>query len=239
MGTSNFYRIWFNLLLILLAVQMVVTVPLGNTDEGEADEDNIPGTDEAFRDYMRNTTNTFCTCGASVLQRRFCNNDFAIVGRKAGQSTRFVEDPEYKGMHYAGTVIPVAVDQVFRGPMKVNTIVNLRYIMGSFCGVDRNSIPEDDQRFLITGFQYKFFKRKKITSEREGKELFLVTSCSDSLKLDTLSVTQIAGVFLNYYCGGTSITNPTVYVNQDEPNDTSTCYFHFSQRAGKNTSGTA
>nr|CUU99199.1 hypothetical transcript [Hymenolepis microstoma] len=23
--------------------------------------------------------------------------------------------------------------------------------------------------------------------------------------------------------------NPTVYVNQDEPNDTSTCYFHFSQ----------
>ncbi|VDO07146.1 unnamed protein product [Rodentolepis nana] len=229
MRSFKLIRLWLRLLLVLLATQMVVTVRLDNTNEAKVDEDDIPGTDDAFRAYMKNATNTFCTCGISVLQRRFCNNDFAIVARKVGPSTRFVEDPEYVGMKYAGVVIPVAVDQVFRGPMKVNTTVSLRYVMGSFCGVDRNSIPEDGQRFLITGFQYKFLKRKKTTGEPEGMELFLVTSCSDSMKLETLSVTQTAGVFLNHYCGDTSITNPTVYLTQNKPKDTSTCYFHFSQ----------
>lgn len=35
--------------------------------------------------------------------------------------------------------------------MKVHSIVNLHFILGSHCGVDRSSIPEDDQPFLITG----------------------------------------------------------------------------------------
>lgn len=64
--------------------------------------------------------------------------------------------------------------------------------------------------FLLIGFQYEFLKRRKkadnsTLSEREGKELLLVTSCSDSIELNSLTYTQIAGVFLNYYCSDISL----------------------------------
>ncbi|VUZ48205.1 unnamed protein product [Hymenolepis diminuta] len=233
MYTFKFARICVRGLLILLVLQSIVASPrdMGYVDE----EDQIPGTNEAFIHFIKNTTNSFCTCGRSVLQHRFCNNDFAIIGRKFGRTTRFYGDPEYEGLHYGGVVIPIAVQQVFRGSMKVHSIVNLHYILGSHCGVDRSSVPEDDQLFLITGFQNKFLKRKNkddvspSLADEEGKELFLVTSCGDCIKLSTLSRTQIAGVFLNYYCGEMAITTPTVYITHDAPSSTNTCYFHYSK----------
>ncbi|KAM3183054.1 hypothetical protein ACTXT7_011103 [Hymenolepis weldensis] len=236
MYTFKFAQICLRGLLILLVLQSIVASPRYMRDVD--DEDEIPGRNEDFIHFIKNSTNSFCTCGRSVLQNRFCNNDFAIVGRKFGPTTRFYGDPEYEGLHYGGVVIPVLVQQVFRGSMKVHSIVNLHYILGSHCGVDRSSIPEDDQLFLITGspcFQNKFLKRKNkynvspSLDNEEGKEMFLVTSCGDCIKLNTLTRTQIAGVFLNYYCGDMAIKTPTVYVTQDAPSSNDTCYFHYSK----------
>ncbi|KAM3184819.1 hypothetical protein ACTXT7_007624 [Hymenolepis weldensis] len=208
MYVSKFSRICLYILL-LVALQWVALVPFSSGDM-EDEEEDIPGTNEEFNRFMKNKTNTFCTCGISVLQKRFCNLDFAIVARKSGKTVHFYGDPEYEGLNFGGLIIPVDIQHVLRGSMKVNSTVNLHYIQGLYCGIDRKSIPDDDKPFLITGFQYEFLKRQKkaensTLSERESKELLLVTSCSDSIKLDSLTYTQIAGVFLNYYCSDISL----------------------------------
>lgn len=80
--------------------------------------------------------------------------------------------------------------------------------------------------FGFLGFQNKFLKRKNrdhfapSLDDEEGKEMFLVTSCGDCIKLNTLSRTQIAGVFLNYYCSEMAIkvreihNFPTLFVSK-------------------------
>lgn len=55
------------------------------------------------------------------------------------------------------------------------------------------------------GFRRTFFKKDdKNIKLKETKEIFLVTKCSASEPLQSLSVTQITGAFLGLYCGGAS-----------------------------------
>ncbi|VDL19001.1 unnamed protein product [Hymenolepis diminuta] len=209
MYVLKFSRICLYISLLLLALQRVALIPF-SSDDAEDEEEDIPGTNEEFNRFIKNKTKTFCTCGTSVLQRRFCNLDFAIVARKSGKAVNFYRDPEYEGLNFGGLVIPVNTQHVLRGSMKVNSTIDLHYIQGFYCGVDSKSVPDDDKPFLITGFQYKFLKHRKKAEnstlfDRESKELLLVTSCSDSIQLDSLTYTQIAGVFLNYYCSDISL----------------------------------
>lgn len=71
---SKFSRICLYIFL-LLALQRVALVPFSSGD-AEDEEEDIPGTNEEFNRFIKNKTKTFCTCGISVLQRRFCNLDF-------------------------------------------------------------------------------------------------------------------------------------------------------------------
>ncbi|VDL58448.1 unnamed protein product [Hymenolepis diminuta] len=135
-----------------------------------------------------------CSCENTILQQRFCDYDFVITGRKAGEIKRINMD--LLGVRHGISIVPIAVNHVVRGPIEVNTIVNLFYVVDSSCGVDSNSIPKNDESYLITGYRYK----RRSTGARKGKEPFFVTACSDSMKLNTLTITQIGGVFSQLYC---------------------------------------
>ncbi|KAM3172237.1 hypothetical protein ACTXT7_014961 [Hymenolepis weldensis] len=117
-----------------------------------------------------------------------------ITGRKVGEIKRTYMD--LLGERHGIAIIPIVIDHVVRGPIEVNTTVNLFYLVDSSCGVDSNSIPKNDESYLITGYQYK----RRSAGARKGKEPFFVTSCSDSMKLDTLTMTQIGGIFSQLYC---------------------------------------
>lgn len=142
-----------------------------------------------------------------------------ITGRKAGEIKQIYMD--LLGVRHGIAIVPIAVNHVVRGPMVVNTIVNLFYLVDSSCGVDSNSVPKNDESYLITGrspctlilmiyyllfyFEYLYaflgyqYKRRS-AGARKGKEPFFVTACSDSMKLNSLTITQIGGVFSQLYC---------------------------------------
>ncbi|VDM31704.1 unnamed protein product [Hydatigera taeniaeformis] len=157
---------------------------------------------EHLEAHMRQHTRSFCTCGNDILQSRFCKQDFVIVaGRTPTQSRTFYRTSGPNLLHFAGTILSLEVKQVLKGPLEANKTVDVHFIQGTACGVTPPMIPTKKANFLITGFRLCFPSCDKTLHyhNQQTTQLFLVTRCSASMPLESLSITQIAGLFLGLY----------------------------------------
>ncbi|VDD75032.1 unnamed protein product [Mesocestoides corti] len=152
--------------------------------------------------HMRQHTRSYCTCGEALLQSKFCKHDFVVVAkRKSPRTQRFNGIHGSGPWHFAGTVITLSVEHVVKGSLEVNKNADFHFIQGSTCGVTPHMIPRENSTFLITGFHLRFPGCDKVHQDNclQTKELFLVTRCSASQPLESLSITQVAGLFLDLY----------------------------------------
>ncbi|KAM7542437.1 hypothetical protein Aperf_G00000012290 [Anoplocephala perfoliata] len=191
-------------------------------------EDDVEISDPVVN-FIRKGIRRPCTCGSTLFQKKFCSNDFAIIAKKSSEETqRFFPDPDWEDFRYAGLAVPLEVQQVLRGSVGPDKNIVIRFVQGSSCGVLRDKIPDSGKAYILTGFRETIKKY----NGRETKEILLVTKCSISEPLESLSLTQLSGFFMNWYCGlGTCGTE--VYY-EDSPRNSSRgkekCFYPFEGR---------
>ncbi|KAL5109009.1 Transmembrane emp24 domain-containing protein 4 [Taenia crassiceps] len=202
------------------------------------------GTDrEHLEAYMRQHTRSFCTCSNDILQSRFCKQDFVIMARRTSTEPRtFYRTSGPKLLHFGGIILSLEVKQVLRGPLEENITVDFHFVQGAICGVTPSMIPSKMANFIITGFRLCFPSCDKIHHHpnQQTTQLYLVTRCSTSMPLESLSITQIAGLFLGLYsCNQESCREPRPYFWEPPQQSTSapTCYYHYSARRCYNRFG--
>lgn len=77
-----------------------------------------------------------------------------IMARKAGPITHFYGDPESFRKPHAGLIVPMFVQQRFRGPYENGSLIFVHFITGrDDHGVQRAFIPFYDHPFILTGKQ--------------------------------------------------------------------------------------
>lgn len=169
----------FGALLCFLFISSAFTLLL--MDDPSVDQnDYVPPKEIEFIGINGNPIIALCHCELTTLQEKFCNRNFSkcvlltcnyvfyrsakeltsflliihkgIVGRKIGPITHFYGNPKSNGVPMSGLIVPVRVEQVFEGPINVDTVIHIYYFMNTDdCRVNRSSIPQDYQPFLITG----------------------------------------------------------------------------------------
>ncbi|KAM7542408.1 hypothetical protein Aperf_G00000012481 [Anoplocephala perfoliata] len=206
----------FTLICVLLLVFLLIPRPIGasflNTTKTNSNgvggaqqkiclKQNVEfkSSREVLENELRKRTKKFCSCGLALFQRKYCSSDFVVVAKKSSvEPQRFYPDPSWEDFNYAGLAVSLLVQQVLRGSVGLGRNIVVHFIQGSVCGVPSDMIPDGDEVYIIAGFRHTFFKNGP--KSKETKELLLVTRCGTSEPLETLSITQLSGVFLNLYC---------------------------------------
>ncbi|KAM7543185.1 hypothetical protein Aperf_G00000012496 [Anoplocephala perfoliata] len=188
-------------------------------------------TREALENHMRNKTKKYCSCGPALFQRKYCSSDFVVIAKKSSVKPQpFYPDPKWADFNYAGLAVPLVVQEVLRGSDALSKNIVVHFIQGSVCGVPSDMIPDGDGAYIIAGFHHTFFRSNPKSDET--KKVLLVTKCSISEPLKTLSLTQIAGAFLNLYCRVPSCES-RVYFEGSPPSESEknqACFYPFEAR---------
>ncbi|KAM7532693.1 hypothetical protein Aperf_G00000130067 [Anoplocephala perfoliata] len=107
-------------------------------------------TREALENHMRNKTKKYCSCGPSLLQRKYCSSDFVVIAKKSSvKPQRFYPDPDWVDFNYAGLAVPLVVQEVLRGSDDFSKNIVVHFIQGSVCGVPSDMIPDGDGAYII------------------------------------------------------------------------------------------
>ncbi|KAM7542907.1 hypothetical protein Aperf_G00000012603 [Anoplocephala perfoliata] len=165
------------------------------------DDVDFGSSHEAMEYYMRREKSKACNCGPIPFQKKYCTSDFAITAKKfSGEPQQFFPDSNWTGFNYSWLAVPLVVQQRLLGSVgpEVNIVVN--FVLGSICGVPRKKIPDGDRTYIVAGFRQKIFD----SDGKQTKEVLLVTKCGISQPLESLSLTQLAGFFFNWYCSKAS-----------------------------------
>nr|CDS28910.1 conserved hypothetical protein [Hymenolepis microstoma] len=183
-------------------------------------------------------TRKYCSCGMSVLQSRFCNQDFMILAyvnverqRPFWSLSQIAESNHSSpGFPFSGTIIPSKVIKTIKGPLEKNQQINIYFTQGSHCGVSDDAFPRRSGKYVLSGFRIELPGCKKVPCHLPT-EIFAVTRCGWSQPIEDLTLTQISGLFLKgYHCGTKQCTmlpsllkpKNNTQVNRD------VCYFEYS-----------
>ncbi|KAM7535957.1 hypothetical protein Aperf_G00000100020 [Anoplocephala perfoliata] len=199
------------------------------------DEEEVQSNREDWENYVRDRKGKNCVCLLDLFQSKYCSADFVIIAKQYGKPWRFSHDPQWKDFNYAGLVVPVEVQRVLRGPMEPNRVEVIHFVRGIFCGIPRDRIPNGNQSFLVAGFRRTFFRSDeyKHFGYKETKSVYLVTKCGVSEPLQSLSLTQMTGVFMGLYWGKSSCESKEIYKGSSvKPGsgDERRCYFPIDGR---------
>ncbi|KAM7535249.1 hypothetical protein Aperf_G00000098182 [Anoplocephala perfoliata] len=185
------------------------------------------------------STRNYCTCGIPVLQSRFCQQDFVILA-----DVNLINSKPFYGLStnhsnagwpFSGTSIAVKVLKVVKGPLQTEQYLSVYFFLGSSCGVSSNMLPHRNGKYLLSGFRIEIPECKKIgTSCHLPEEIFGVTRCGWSQPIEELTITMIAGLFLNMYkCGKEACLMQPSFIKPSSTTQTDPNICHYDYRRSR------